>query len=109
MIHFNAEFWNNHQLCVLQFVNVKKTNPARKAAKNWLMQKCCDNGFLCHDIMKIKRHNYVVTMDFYVATLPKKFLKKNVATFLYSVATLIKENGSTVLSRYSNLCRDIKN
>ena len=33
MIHFNAELWNNHQLCVLQVLNVKETNPTRKAAK----------------------------------------------------------------------------
>ena len=33
MIHFNAEIWNNHQLCVLQVLNVKETNPVRKAAK----------------------------------------------------------------------------
>ena len=30
----------------------------------------------CCDIMKIGRHNYVVTMDFYVTTLPEKFMKK---------------------------------
>ena len=30
--------------------------------------------------MNIIRQNYVATMNFYVATLPKKFLKKNVAT-----------------------------
>ena len=59
---------------------------------------------LCRDIMKIKRLNYVATMDFYVATLSKEFLKKNVATFLCYVATLIKENGSKVLSRHSKLC-----
>ena len=59
---------------------------------------------LCHDIMKIKRQNYVATMDFYVATLSKKFLKKNVVTILCYVATLIKENGNTVLSRHSKLC-----
>ena len=32
MIHFNVELWNNHQLCVLQVLNVKETNPVRKAA-----------------------------------------------------------------------------
>ena len=30
----------------------------------------------CCDIMKIRRLNYVMTMDFYIATLPEKFLKK---------------------------------
>ena len=59
---------------------------------------------LCRDIMMIKRKNYVATMDFYVATLSNKFLKKNVATFLCYVATLIKENGSTGFSRHSKLC-----
>ena len=52
---------------------------------------------LCHDIMKIRRHNYVMTMDFYVATLSKKFLEKNVTTFLCFVVTLIKANDNTVL------------
>ena len=33
MIHFNAELWNNHQLCVLQVLNEKETNPARKEEK----------------------------------------------------------------------------
>ena len=46
----------------------------------------------CCDIMKIRRYNYVVTMDFYVTTLPEKFLKKNVATFFYYVAIKIKGN-----------------
>ena len=63
---------------------------------------------LCCDIMKIRSQNYVTTMDFYVSTLSKKFLKKNVATFLCSVVTLVKENGSTFLSRHSKPCRDIK-
>ena len=40
----------------------------------------------CCDIMKIRRQNYVATMDFYVATLLEKFLKK-----------------------VSELCREIKN
>ena len=48
--------------------------------------------FLCRNIMKIRRHNYVMTMDFYAATLSKKNLKKNVTTFLCFVVTLIKEN-----------------
>ena len=30
----------------------------------------------CCDIMKIRGQNYVTIMDFYVATLPEKFLKK---------------------------------
>ena len=109
MIHVNAVFWNNHQLCVLQVLNVKETNPARKAAKNCLRQKCHDIISECHDIMKIRRQNYIATMDFYVVTLPEKFLKKNVTTFFCSVAALIKENGNKVLSRHSNLCCDIKN
>ena len=109
MIHFTAELWNNHQLCVLQVLNVKETNPARKATKKCLRQKCRDIISECRNIMKIKRHNYVATMNFYVATLPKKFLKKNVATFFCSIVTLLKINGNTVLSRHSNLCWDIKN
>ena len=44
MIHFNAELWNNHQLCVLQVLNVKETNLARKAAKKLAK-------------VKISRHN----------------------------------------------------
>ena len=55
----------------------------------------------------MSRHNenlkieHVVIMNFYVVTLFEKFLKKKVATFFYVVATLIKENGSAVLSRHS--------
>ena len=64
MIHFNAEFWNNYKLCVLQVLNVKETNPARKTVKKWIRQKCRNNGFLCCDIMKIRRQNYDATMDF---------------------------------------------
>ena len=33
MIHFNEELWNNHQLCVLQVLNAKEANPARKEEK----------------------------------------------------------------------------
>ena len=33
MIHFNAESWKNHQLCVLQVLNAKEENPARKEEK----------------------------------------------------------------------------
>ena len=47
--------------------------------------------------MEIKRQNFVTTIDFYVTTLIKKFLKKNVATFLNSVATLIQPNRSREL------------
>ena len=69
MIHVNAEFWNNHQLYVLQVLNVKETNPTRKALKKLAkaemsqhnlrmlghnedqkIELCRDNGFLCRDI-----------------------------------------------------------
>ena len=63
---------------------------------------------LCHDITKIRRLNYVAIMDFYVTTLPEKFLKKNVVTFFCFVATLIYAYGNIVFSRHSNLCRGIK-
>ena len=33
MIHFNAELWNIHQLCVLQVLNEKETIIARKGEK----------------------------------------------------------------------------
>ena len=81
MIHFTAELWNNHQLYVLQVLNVKETNPARKATKKWLRHKCRDIISYCHNIMKIRRQNYVAIMIFYVATFLEKFLKKNVAIF----------------------------
>ena len=54
--------------------------------------------------MEIRRQNFVVTMDLYVATLSKKSLNKNVVTFLCSIATMIQENGSREVSRQSNLC-----
>ena len=52
--------------------------------------------------MKIRRYNYVTAMDFYAATLSKKYLKKNVTTFICFVVTLIKENEV-------QFCQDIKN
>ena len=91
------------------FLNVKEANRTTKAAKNWLRQKCRDMIVECCDIMKIRTQNYVATMNFYVATLAEKFLKKNVMKFFCSVATLIKANDSTVLSKHSNLCSDIEN
>ena len=33
MIHFNAELWNIHQLCVLQVLNAEEAIPVRKAKK----------------------------------------------------------------------------
>ena len=33
MIHFNAELWNIHQLCVFQVLNEKEIILARKAKK----------------------------------------------------------------------------
>ena len=60
------------------------------------------------------RHNgnrkidFIATMDLYVATLSKKSLKKNVATFPCFVVTLNQANGSREVSCQSNLCRDVK-
>ena len=51
MIHVNAVFWNNHQLCVLQVLNVKETNPARKAA-----QKLAKAEMSRHNL-RMSRHN----------------------------------------------------
>ena len=45
----------------------------------------------CCYIMVIKRHNFVATMDFCVATLIEKFMKKNGAILFCSVATMIKQ------------------
>ena len=42
MTHFNTELWNIHKLCVLQVLNAKEANPARKEEKNWLRKKCRD-------------------------------------------------------------------
>ena len=36
MTHFNAKLWNIHQLCVLQVLNAREANLARKEEKNWL-------------------------------------------------------------------------
>ena len=60
----------------------------------------------CCNIMVIRRQNFVATMDFCVATLIEKFLKKDVAILFCSIATMIKQ--SRVLSQQSNLCHDIK-
>ena len=41
--------------------------------------------------MVIRKHNFVMIMDFCVATLIEKFLKRDVAILFYSVATMIKQ------------------
>ena len=45
----------------------------------------------CCDIMLIRRQKFVEIMDFYVATLIEKFLKKNVEILFCSVVTKIKQ------------------
>ena len=54
MIHLNAKLWNIHQLCVLQVLNTKEANPARKEAFNWLRQKFRDIISECRDITSIE-------------------------------------------------------
>ena len=51
MIHFNAELWNNHQLRVLQVLNVKEKNPTRKAAKKLAKEKMSRHNLI------MSRHN----------------------------------------------------
>ena len=58
--------------------------------------------------MVIKRQNFVATMDFYVATLIEKYLKEEYRDIILLCRDKDKANGSKVLSRQSNLCRDIK-
>ena len=41
--------------------------------------------------MVIRRHNFVATMDFCIATLVEKFLKNDVAILFFYVVTMIKE------------------
>ena len=43
------------------------------------------------DIMVIRRQNFVPIMDFYVAIVIERFLKKNLAIFFCSVVTQIKQ------------------
>ena len=45
----------------------------------------------CCDTMVIRRQNFFAIMDFCVATLIKKFLKKDVAILFCSIATMIKQ------------------
>ena len=54
MIHFNAKLWNNHQLCVLQILNLKETNSARKT------EKLAKEEMLRHNF-RMLRHNLKVT------------------------------------------------
>ena len=61
MIHFNAELWNIHQLCVLQVLNEKETIPARK------VEKMAKEKMLRHSF-KMSRHNLNRTSISYVAT-----------------------------------------
>ena len=51
MIHFNAELWNNHQLCVLQVLNAKEANLARKEEKILAKIKMSRHN------LKMSRHN----------------------------------------------------
>ena len=61
MIHFNAELWNNHQLCVLQDFNEKETILARKAEKLAKVEMSRHN-------FRISRHNFKGTSRYYVST-----------------------------------------
>ena len=45
----------------------------------------------CYDIMVIRRHNFVTKLDFCIATLIEKFMKKNVVILFCFVATKIKQ------------------
>ena len=56
MIHLNAELWNHRQLCVLQVLNLKETNPARKI-ENLAKAKCRNMISQCHDIISQCRNN----------------------------------------------------
>ena len=83
MIHFNAELWNNHQLCVLQDLNEKETIPTRKE------EKLAKAEMLQHNFI-MSRHNLKGISIYYVATkikLNSKLEMKNVVTFHNFVAT----------------------
>ena len=54
MIHFNAELWNIHQLCVLQVFNEKETIPARKIKIGQGKNLCRDIVSECCDIISIE-------------------------------------------------------
>ena len=58
--------------------------------------------------MVIRRQNFVAIMNFYVATLIEKYLKEECRDIILFSSSKDQENGSRVLSRQSNLCRDIK-
>ena len=61
----------------------------------------------CCDIMVIRRLNFVMTMNFYVATLIEEYLKEECCDIILLCHDKDQANGSRVLSRQSNLCCDI--
>ena len=96
MIHFNAKLWNIHQLCVLHILNDKEAILARKA------EKFAKAEMLRHSF-RLSSHNLNRTRRSYVVTSNKdqvelKSETKIVTTSHNSVATLIKANGSGILS-----------
>ena len=62
----------------------------------------------CCDIMETRRQNYVVIMNFYVATLVEKFLKKYVATFLVMSLHCSKHMAVEIFRDILQLCRGIE-
>ena len=46
MIHFNAELWNIHQICVFQVLNAKEANPSRKKSKKLAKAEMLRHNFI---------------------------------------------------------------
>ena len=61
MIHFNVELWNNHQLCVLQVLNEKETNIARKEEKLAKAEMSRHNFKMSRHNIKMSQQNLKVT------------------------------------------------
>ena len=62
MIHFNAELWNYHQLCVLLVLNVQETNPIREVAKNLAKAE------MSRHKLRVSRHNLIMSQQKLKAT-----------------------------------------
>ena len=61
MIHFNAELWNNHQFYVLQVLNEKETNPARKAENLAKAKMSLHNFIMSQHNIKMSQQKLKVT------------------------------------------------
>ena len=92
MIHFNAELWNNHQLCVLQVLNVKETNPTKKIAKKLAKAKMSRHNLRMSQ-QKLKATSRAVSQESVIChNKDKAKLKLEVEILSRHFKTLLRHN-----------------